>query len=55
MVEKKSFKDALTKPPGGILVSLLEALKFQSFFLRRIITRLTFFPDVQDLANGGGS
>ena len=43
------------KPPGGILVSPLEAPKFQSFYLRGIIIRLTFFPGIQDSKNGGGS
>jgi hypothetical protein len=42
------------KPPGGILVFLLEAPKFQSFYLRGIIIRLTFFPGSQDSGNGGG-
>jgi hypothetical protein len=55
MVEEKFFKNALMKPPGGILLSLLEALKFQFFHLRGTITCLTFFPGIQDSANGGGS
>jgi hypothetical protein len=48
-------EDAHMKPPGGILVSLLEASKFQSFYLRRTIIRLKFFPGIQDSGNGGGS
>jgi hypothetical protein len=55
MLEEKFFKNPLTKPPRGILLSLLGALKFQSFFLRGIVTRLTFFPGIQDSKNGGGS
>jgi len=54
MVEEKFFKDALLKPPRGILFSLLEAPKFQSFYLRGIVTRLTFFPGIQDSVKGGG-
>jgi len=54
MVEEKFFKDALLKPPKGILLSLLGALKFQSFYLRGIVTCLTFFPGIQDSVNGGG-
>jgi hypothetical protein len=55
MVEEKFFKDAPMRPPRRILLSLLEAPKFQSFYLRGIVTRLTFFPGIQDSANGGGS
>jgi len=54
IVEEKFSKDALMKPPRGILFSLLEALILHSFYLRRIVTRLTFFPGIQDSANGGG-
>ena len=42
------------KPPRGILFSLLEASKFQPFYLRGIVSHLTFFPGIQDSANGGG-
>jgi len=55
IVEEKFSKDALMKPPRGILFSLLEALILHSFYLRGIVTRLTFFPGIQDSAKGGGS
>jgi len=55
IVEEEFFKNVLMKPPCGILLSLLEAIKFQSFYSRGIVTRLTFFPGIQDSANGGGS
>jgi hypothetical protein len=54
-LEEKFFKDALMRPPKGILLSLLDAPKFQSFYLRGIVSRLTFFPGFQDSKNGGGS
>jgi len=52
---EKFFENALMKPPRGILVSLLEAAKFQSFYLRGIIIRLTFYPCIQDSTKGGVS
>jgi len=48
-------EDAPMKPPRGILLSPLEALKFHSFHPRGVITRLTFFPGIQDSRKGGVS